>query len=105
MITFWLFLFGILIGYILYKLVQLFPKTNRVISCLLYTIDIYIIFTFSNCLVQYPTLFTSFVIGAITSQMFFIITTNYTDIPYIYTKNNTRFPYPDLANPVGCRFK
>lgn len=98
MVTFWLFLFGILIGFILYKLVQLFPKTNRIISCLLYTIDIYIIFTFANCLLHYPTLFTSFIFGAISCQMFFIITTNYITKPYIYTKNNTRFPYSDLAN-------
>lgn len=86
--TFWLFLFGIFIGIILYNLVQLFPKYNRYLVCFLYTLDIYILFVFAKCL-QFNTLFfTSFIIGGIVSQLFLIIT-RYTleTKPFIQIKN------------------
>lgn len=86
--TFWLFLFGIFIGIILYHLVQLFPKRDRYLVCLLYTIDVYILFFFGKCLQFNSILFTSFIMGGIVSQLFLIISKyNYTDKPFIQVKN------------------
>lgn len=72
--TFWLFLFGIFIGIILYNLVQIFPKYNKYLVCFLYTLDVYILFSFGKCLQFNNLLFTSFIIGGIVSQLFLIIT-------------------------------
>lgn len=97
--TFWLFLFGICVGIILYNFVQIVPKKSFM-RCIMYTLDIYICFQLAKYTSSSPILFTSFLIGVVSSQLFLIVTHDYTDTkhPFIEIKNcKTRLPCSDPA--------
>ncbi len=74
-----MFLFGTLIGIILYKIVQAFPKKYHWI---IYILDLYTCFTLASYLRSNMELYTSFILGILLSQLFFIIT-NYAYHPFI----------------------
>lgn len=95
--TFWLFLFGILVGIILYNFVQIVPKKSFM-RCIMYTLDVYICFQLASYTTSSPILFTSFLIGVISSQLFIIVTHDYAKHPFIEIKNcKTRLPCSDPA--------
>ncbi len=96
--TFWIFLFGILVGIILYNFVQIAPKKS-VIRCIMYTLDVYICFQLASYVASTPNLFTSFLTGVIASQLFLIVTHDYSGKhPFMEIKNcKTRLPCSDPA--------
>ena len=97
---FCIFLTGGLFGFILYKCISLVSK-KMYLKYFLYIFDIYVCFFIASYMTNVYC-FTSFILGALLSQLFLILAHDYTKYSFIEIQNyQTRLPYSGPAQQVG----